>query len=113
MPKTGYKVLSKGRMSVCNMFDVYPLLKEGALHYPKGKKVEPKQGNGALAIFTNRKDAAQFTKSFQYEQTWDLRIYSVEYTRARIIVEMFQGHNKFDGPLPDGTILASSITCLE
>ena len=107
MPK-GYKVLRKDRTSA--------ITRIGAVHYKKGVETKPKRRFGPLAVFASEVDARNFIDS-----TWCTRgekriIVKCNYIESyHDYVWLYHFGNKVvSGPdFPEGTILASSVTCLE
>ena len=100
----GYKVLTKDRRSCivsCH---------NGARIYKKNVKTIPKCGYGPLCVFETKRNAQDFTLKCNI-------IVKCKYTESKqVSIWEFYGGTKYYEPfylLPQGTVLASSVTCLE
>ena len=106
----GYKVLTAKRRSCI------AIIKNGGLYYPVGVAVKPKKGWGPLCVFQQKERAEEFAKYFvcgwpnsngfiakcEYEP-------SLEYAVWR----QWGFPSRWLGSLPEGTALATTVTCLE
>ena len=102
--KIGYKVLKRNRRSIIQ--DLY----EGGLHYPKLTEVKPNKDCGPLCVFIFYKFALEFSEECRMASI----VTECRYTESTIEYIWFNEYfNRHIFNLPDGTVLADSVTCLE
>ena len=114
--KVGYKVLDTRRHSFSSIL-VKKKYREGPryLHYPKGKKVTPEEGCGPLCIFSTLLRAELFAKDWASRRKHKLSIVKCKYERSEKdnIWTRDYKWSRFSYSLPEGTVLAKSVTCIE
>ena len=102
--KIGYKVLTEGRFSLIQK--EY----EGGLDYPKSKEIKPNKDCGPLCVFISHKSALIFARGCLKNTT----IVKCKYKESTIESVWSDFHtNRHASNLPNGTVLADSVTCLE
>ena len=102
----GYKVLTRKRRSCIVGHG------QGGLVYPIGEPVIPINGYGPLCVFKDKKNAKNFVVwCMALEFTSLLVMCEYEPSRRR---NVWQPHHRYQlRDLPQGTALATTVTCLE
>ncbi len=108
--KIGYKVIAKENNTVFIARTSAVVWGRGMIHYPRNITVYPSKGCGPLCIFDTKEAALKFTGG-----TLQLFIVKCEYTSHKGRLAIWEGQQRITpaSELPSGTILASSVTCLE
>ena len=100
----GYKVLTRKRRSCLTA------LKRGGRYYPVGESVKPQNSQGPLCVFRDFENAAWFAST-----TWEAKLMvECEYKPSRVKAIWFNRFSRRSlSDLPNGTALATTVTCLE
>ena len=104
----GYKVLTRKRRS-CIM-----LIKKGGRRYPLSQTVMSKRGYGPLCVFTHKRHATHFRRVQFYPRDW--LIVKCKYMPSNVNSVWRRNRRDFEHllhTLPEGTALATTVTCLE